>query len=60
MLARSLAMISEHERDAAAKNKQDKTSSLLLAIPGAKANIVLKGVDVSKLTKKDMCSLLIA
>ena len=60
MLARSLAIISEHERDSAAKNKQDKTSGLLLAIPGAKAKIVLQGVDVSKLTKKDMCSLLIA
>ena len=59
MLARSLAIISEHERDSAAKNKQDKTSGLLLAIPGAKAKIVLQGVDVSKLTKKDICSLML-
>ena len=51
----------EHERAAAAaKKKQDKTSGLLLAAPGAKAKLALKGGDVSKLTKKDICSLLLA
>ena len=60
MLARSLAMISEHERDAAAKKKQDKISGLLMASPGAEAKLVLKGGDVSKLTNKDICSILLA
>ena len=59
-LARSFASISEHEKCEAQKKKGGAKHELLNLAQIAKQNLANKSGDVSKITKKYICSLLLA
>jgi hypothetical protein len=59
-LGQSFAYISEHERGEAMRKKEGTKHELLNLAPLAKDNLAKKNGDVSKITKKQICSLLLA
>ena len=60
MLAKSVGEIQKFGVDAAQKKKSTAESSLLYMAPGAKTKLATNDNDVAKLTKKEICALLMA
>jgi hypothetical protein len=55
-LGQSFASISEHKRGEAMRKKEGTKHELLNLAPLAKDNLAKKNRDVSKITKKQICS----
>ena len=60
MLAKSVGEIQKFGVNAAQKKKSTAESSLLEMAPGEKTKLATKENDVAKLTKKEICALLMA
>jgi hypothetical protein len=59
-LAKSVAMLQEFDKAAAAKKQNDSVETFTSSAPTALAKLSEKNDDVSKLTKPETCSLLFA